>query len=71
MLGSNMLINSKLLQLMAEDFNWGDVEMVAEQFVDVDAREQLKIKLNPVGQNFEAFSLYKQKCEEKDKFFYL
>ena len=25
--------------------------------------------MNPIGQNFEALSLYKQKCDEKDKYF--
>lgn len=70
----NKLVNSKIVNIMAaDDFSWDDVELVAEQFVDMkqvyNAREELKMKINPMGQNFEALALYKQKCDEKDKFF--
>ncbi|XP_063442542.1 fibrinogen C domain-containing protein 1-B-like [Mytilus trossulus] len=70
----NKLVNSKMVNIMAaDDFSWDDVELVAEKFVDMkqvyNAREELKMKINPMGQNFEALALYKQKCDENDKLF--
>ena len=69
----SQFVNSKLSNIMSENFEWKDVVQVASNFVDMkrvyNARENLKKKLNPQGQNFEALAFYKQKCEEKDKFY--
>ena len=68
------LINNEMVNMMSvDDFKWSDIEAIAEQYADVkkvqNIRDQLKKEVNPVGENFEALSVFKQKCEAKDEFF--
>lgn len=67
------LVNDKMVTLMSSnDFQWNDVEDVAEDFVDLkrvhNVREELRKQTNPLGHNFEALASYKHKCDEKDKY---
>jgi hypothetical protein len=65
------LVSSEMVKRMSsEDFNWADVEQVAEHFVDVkrvqNVKNELKRQMNPIGENFEAIALFRKKCAEKD-----
>ncbi len=60
------LVNDKMVTLMSSnDFQWNDVEDVAEDFVDLkrvhNVREELRKQTNPLGHNFEALASYKHK----------
>jgi len=69
----NVLVNQKMRAVMVGgEFDWKQVDAIAEDFVDrkmvSNIREKLKLSENPVGNNFEALALYKEKCEERDKY---
>jgi hypothetical protein len=59
--------------MSTHNFNWSDLEAIAEQYVDVkqvqNIRDRMKVEVNPYGENFEALSVFKEKCDEKDEFF--
>lgn len=52
------LVNDKMVNLMTSNFDWKEVEEVAEKFVEIkqihNMCEQIKREMNPVGENFEA-----------------
>lgn len=67
------LVNDRMVQLMSVDgVGWEEIELVAEQFVDLkqvhNVRAQLAIESQPDGHNFEAVGKFKTKCYEKDKY---
>lgn len=59
--------------MVQEDFQWKEIDLIAEEYADIkqvqNIRDQLKRESNPVGENFEALALFKQKCAEKDECF--
>jgi hypothetical protein len=69
----NKLINDPMVQLMsADNLDWNEIDNLARAFVDVkrvhNARAEIQNQLNPMGQNFEALGIFKQKCDERDKY---
>ena len=70
---SNKIANNSMnTKVSNENFNWNDVIKIIENFADhkyqYNIKNELQRQYNPSGQNFDAISICKQKCNEKDKF---
>jgi hypothetical protein len=67
------IVDAEMVAVMShDDFGWGEVTKIASDFGNLKQVQNIKSAVkrdnNPIGENFEALGVYREKCNELDPF---